>query len=351
MKAVVVREWGGLDKLSVEEIDPPRPGAGEIRIAMDIAPINLGDILVATGRYQVKPPLPFVPGGEGVGMVVEVGPGVSEYEIGDHVFVIGFKKKQTESSAVIGTYAEQAVAPVANAAKVPDEMKLAHAAVFRGNYETAYYSLVQAGRLRAGETVMALGAGGGVGFATIATAKALGARVIASASTLEKRALALEAGADAVIDSNDPAWRARVDDFTGGRGLDIVSDPVGGRYTELAFRALGMNGRHLVIGFATGEIPRLKGNLPLMKCAAFVGANYMRFSDEFPADANANREALFELYRQGRLRMPRIAHAYSLDRFRDGTDALSNGTNVGRSVLHISGRPMDQTPLQSTARF
>lgn len=344
VKAVIVREWGGLDALRLEDVARPIPGPGEVRIAIVAAPINLGDIIVATGRYQVKPPLPFVPGGEGVGIVDMVGDGVTEFAIGDRVAAIGFRRGQLEDSAVIGTFAESAVAPVANVVKIPDGMPFRHAAVFRGNYETAWFSLVQAGRIRAGETVLALGASGGVGYATIACAKALGARVLASASTPEKRTLALDAGADAAIDANDEDWRLRVDAFAGGRGIDIISDPVGGKHSERAFRTLGLGGRHLVIGFAAGEIPSLRLNLPLMKSASLVGANYMRFSDEHPELAESNRNAMFELYGRGQLRLPPIAHAYPIDRFREGVIALANGTATGRGVIVMDDRLLDEVP-------
>lgn len=342
MKAVVVREWGGLDALRLEDIEAPIPGPGEVRIAIVAAPINLGDIIVATGRYQVKPPLPFVPGGEGVGIIDLVGEGVTSFEIGDSVSAIGFRRSQLEDSAVIGTFAEFAVSPVSNLVKLPDGMPFRHAAVFRGNYETAWFSLAQAGRIRPGETVLALGAGGGVGYATIACAKALGARVLASASTPEKRALALEAGADAVIATKDKDWRKQVDAFSGGRGIDIVSDPVGGEHSERAFRTLGPGGRHLVIGFAAGEIPSLKLNLPLMKSASLVGANYMRFSDEYPELAEVNRQAMFDLYARGELRVPPIAHAYTIDRFREGVGELASGTSTGRSVIVMDERLVNE---------
>ncbi|MET0373628.1 MAG: zinc-binding dehydrogenase, partial [Rhizorhabdus sp.] len=208
----------------------------------------------------------------------------------------------------------------------------AEAAVFRVSYATTYYALVQRGRIKAGETVLVLGAGGAVGYAAIQVAKALGAKVIGSASTVVKRELATQGGADAVVDSRSGTWRDDVKAANNGKPVDIVIDPIGGEATEPAFRSLAWNGRHLVIGFAGGFIPKLPINLALLKGASLIGVDVRKFGEYEPEAAAANVDALFNLYRAGSLRPP-IAKTYALDDYVPAMVEARSGETAGRIVL------------------
>jgi len=320
MRAVVAREFGPPGSFLLEERSLPDPGPGEVRIGIRAAGVSFVDVLVATGQYQLKLPLPFTPGSEFAGMVAAVGPDAG-LAIGDRVC----------ASAFGGALAEAAVVPARACVRIPDAMSFEEAAVFRVSYATAYHGLVQRGRLRPGETVLVLGAGGAVGAASVQVAKALAARVIGSASTEAKRALALEMGADEVVDSGAAHWRDRIKALTGGRGVDVVVDPVGGAASEPAFRALAWEGRHLVIGFVAG-IPKLAANLPLRKGAAIVGVDIRQFGERQPALAAENLARLFDLYGEGRLR-PKIGLRLPLERFAEAMEAAAAGAGGGRIVL------------------
>jgi NADPH2:quinone reductase len=213
-------------------------------------------------------------------------------------------------------------------------MTFEEASVFRVSYATAYHALVQRGRLEPGETVLVLGAGGAVGAASVQVAKALGARVIASASTAAKRGLAREMGADATLETGAADWRDQIKAMTDGRGVDIVVDPVGGEATEPAFRSLAWKGRHLVIGFAAG-LARLPTNLPLLKGADLVGVDMRQFAEREPALARENQLKLLELYADGALR-PHIAHAFPLERFAEAMTAARDGSAAGRIVVRMA---------------
>ncbi|MDB5424605.1 MAG: zinc-binding alcohol dehydrogenase [Phenylobacterium sp.] len=323
MKAVVVRAFGPPESFQVEEIADPPVGPGEVRVRVRGAAVNFVDLLVASGAYQVKPELPFVPGGEFAGVVDAVGEGVSHLAAGDRVC----------GSGVGNAWGELATLNAALVFKIPDAMPFEEAAAFRVSNATVYHGLVQRAGLRAGETVLVLGAGGAIGYAAVQVAKALGARVIASASSEAKRSLALKAGADAVVETGAADWREQVKQAAGGR-VDVVVDPVGGEMTEAAFRALGWNGRHLVIGFAGGGIPRLPTNLALVKGAALVGVDIRQFSLFEPETSAANMRALFELYETGRLPAA-PASVFPLAQFRDAVVHAKDA--VGRTVLSIGG--------------
>jgi NADPH2:quinone reductase len=215
---------------------------------------------------------------------------------------------------------------------IPDAMAFGEAAVFRVSYASSYYGLVQRAGLQPGETVLVLGAAGAVGIAAIQLAKVLGARVIASASSEAKRALARECGADETVESGAADWRDQIKALTGGRGVDVVVDPVGGSALEPAFRSLAWRGRHLVIGFAGGEIPRLPVNLALLKGASLVGVDHRQFCLFEPETAAANEQRLFELYEQGALK-PAIAERYPLDRFADAMRSAQSGRAAGRVIV------------------
>lgn len=335
MKRVVVRAWTEPQRFEIEDVAPPEPGPGQLRLRMNTAAINFGDTLIAGGKYQVKPALPFAPGTEGSGVVDTVGPGVTAFKPGDRIAVTGFVGDSRRDTRIVGSLAEMAVVGEFNAARIPDNVSLETAALFRSNAETSYYGL-EVGRLAPGETLMVLGASGGTGFAAVQLGKVMGARVIGSASSPEKRAIAKAAGADEVVDSRDPEWRQRVDALTGGRGLDVVYDPVGDTQTERAFRALGFGGRHVVIGFAAGAIPKLPVNLPLLKGASLVGSNLLRMMEAEPEHHKANQRQLMTWLSQGKLGVPPIARRYRLEDARAAMDEVATGKTAGRIVVTIA---------------
>lgn len=324
MKAVVARTLGSPETFALEDVDPPAPGPGELRIDVYVAGVSYVTALVAAGRYQVKPPLPFTPGGEFAGVVAATGPGVTGFAPGDRVIGSGFG----------GGFAEAAIIPAAAALRLPAGMSFETAAVFRVAYGTAYHALVQRAALRPGETLLVLGAAGSVGEAAIQVGKALGARVIGSGSTYEKRRAAAAAGADDMLDSHALDWRDQVKRLTGNRGVDVIFDPVGGAITERAFRSLGWGGRHLVVGFAAGSIPALPANLALLKGAALVGVDYRQFRELEPEREAANLAALFELHASGKL-SPTIGRIYPFNEFAAALRAASENGPPGRILLRV----------------
>jgi NADPH:quinone reductase len=321
-KAVVAHAFGPPETFVLESRDRALPGPGKVRVAVHAAGISFVDVLIAAGEYQVKPPLPFVPGSEFSGLIDAVGDGVDPARIGERVCAGNFGM----------AFAESAVVNALQTFAIPPEMSFAEASVFRVSYATAYHALVQRGRLQAGETVLVLGAAGAVGAAAIEVAKALGARVIASASTEDKRALALRAGADAVVNARAADWREAVRAANDGRGVDIVVDPVGGSASEPAFRSLAWNGRHLVIGFAEGTIARIPTNRALIKGTSLVGVDVRQFGELEPVLAAANLAALFELYGAGKLK-PAIARSYPLAEFAAAMVEAKSGRIAGRTIL------------------
>jgi len=325
MRAVLAREFGAPESFSIETLPTPEPGPGEARIAIRRAGISFVDVLMAGGRYQVKPPLPYIPGTEFSGVVDAVGEGVTRLKPGDRV----------ATSGMGGSMGEMTIVPAAGPLLIPDAMSFDEAAVFRVSYATAYYALVQRGGLQAGETVLVLGAGGAVGVAAIQVAKALGARVIGAASSEAKRALVLEAGADAAVDNRAADYRDRLKALTNNKGVDVVVDPVGGPATEPAFRSLGWKGRHLVIGFAAGEIPRLPTNLALLKGGDLRGVDIRQFGIFEPEVSQQNNLAVMALYAKGLLR-PKVAQRFPFERFAEAMQAAAGGEVAGRIVLNVS---------------
>jgi NADPH2:quinone reductase len=323
MRAVIAEALGPPESFKLEERPNLAPGPGHIAISIRAAGVSFVDTLIAAGRYQVRPPLPFTPGSEFSGVVAAVGAGVEGLAVGDRVC----------ASALGGALADLAIVPATAALRLPDDLPFNEAAVFRVSYATAYYALVQRGRLAAGETVLVLGAGGAVGLAAVQIARALGAYVIGSASTQAKRDLARLGGADHVIDAPAADWRRQLSALSPD-GVDIVVDPVGGVASEPAFRALAWGGRHLIIGFAAGEIARLPLNLALLKGATLVGVDIRQFGERQPAIAAINIARLFDLYAQGRVR-PEVALTYPLERFAEAMNAAASGRLAGRVVVEI----------------
>ena len=303
------------------EHDPGAPGPGEVRVAIKAAGVSYVDVLTAMGQYQFKPPLPFVPGSEYAGVVESLGEGVTGLSPGDRVF----------GSGMGGIFAEAAVFKATNVSLVPDAMSLDEAAVFPVNYATAWHALVDRARARAGETLLVLGAAGGTGFAAVQVGKHLGLKVIASASSAPKRDLAIGGGADATVETGAADWRQQVAAANDGKAVDVVFDPVGGPATELAFRTLGYDGRHLVVGFPAG-IPALKTNLALLKSASLIGVQMRGQALERPNEAQANRRLVLALAERGICR-PAIAQRYPLEQYAAAMAEAFAGKAAGRIVL------------------
>ena len=322
MKAIVARAYGPPESFALEDWPIADPGPGEVRVRLRNAGVSFVDVLVAAGRHQHKPSLPFVPGSEFSGEVLGVGEGVTHVAPGDRV--CGGNQG--------GILAEEVTLPATRVQKLPWNASMEQAAILRASYLTAWYALVASGRVAAGETVLVLGAAGAVGIAAIEVARHFGATVIASASSAAKRDLARAHGAHHLLDSTAGDWRAQVKAIAGPRGLDIVVDPVGGTMTEPAFRSLGYRGRHLVIGFAAGEIPKLPVNLPLLKGASLVGVLASYFAEREPEAERAARARILELLAAGVFRPP-VGRVYPWRDYVAAMQAVASGEAVGRIVL------------------
>ena len=282
----------GVDALRWTELPTPEPGPGQVRIAVRAASLNFPDLLTVQGKYQVKPPLPFVPGSEFAGTVDAVGHGVSRVRTGDHVATIG----------VTGGFATHACVDAANLIALPPGFDLEDAAAFAFTYGTSHHALIDRAALREGETVLVLGAAGGVGSAAVQIAKAAGARVVAATSSDDKCNFCRALGADVTINYSRDNLRDAVKAATNGQGPAVVYDPVGGELAEPAFRSLAWRGRYLVVGFAGGPIPALPWNLPLLKGASVVGVFWGEFVRREPQAFRLAMAELFGWYAQGRVK-------------------------------------------------
>jgi NADPH2:quinone reductase len=321
MRAVVCNEIGPPRQLVIEEREAPQPGEGQLAIDVEAAGVNFADGLFVTGKYQITPQVPFIPGGEVAGTVAAVGDGVEGLAPGDRVI----------GSLGLGAYAEQVIANPFQVEPLPDNMSFGQGAGFVQSYCTALFALDRRGQLKPGETLLVLGASGGVGRAAVDVGKALGARVLAAASSSEKLAIAREAGADEVIDYSTEDLKTRARELAGG-GVDVVYDPVGGDKAEPALRALGTDGRFLVIGFAAGDIPRIPLNLVLLRNRNVVGVDWGAWMlSDFEGQRALLREAL-GLAAEGRLHPPEPA-TRPLDEAGAVLDELLNGQITGKVVL------------------
>jgi len=328
MRAVVCRELGPPSSLEVAEVDPPEVRAGGVVVDVEAAGVNYVDALFVQGRYQIKPPLPFTPGSEIAGTVSAVGDGVTDVAIGDRVLV----------SCGLGGFAEQVCVSAASVSPIPAALDSARAAAFGQSYCTALFALRDRAHLQAGETVLVLGAGGGVGLATIDVARALGAHPIGAASTEAKRAAAVAAGAEAVIDTTTESVKDRSREIAreltdaSSTGVDLVLDPVGGELAEPALRAMGEGGRFLVIGFASGTIPALPANQVLLRNRSVVGVDWGAWALHHGDEQRALLTTLLELVEVGSLRPP-APTAYPLERVGAALDDLLGRKVVGKVVL------------------
>ena len=324
MKAVVCTEFGGLETLEVQDLPVPEPAAGEVLIEVRAAGINFPDLLAIAGKYQFRSEPPFVPGVEAAGIVSALGEGVTSFSVGDEVF----------ATSLSGAFAERFVAPAQSVVAKGRRMSFEQAAGFPTIYGTSYYALKQRARLDAGETVLVLGAAGGVGIAAVQLAKAMGARVIAAASNEEKLDFACAAGADDRINYSNADLKTAVRALTGGKGVDVVYDPVGGELAEPAFRATGWGGRYLVIGFASGTIPRMPLNLALLKGTSLVGVFWGSWLAQFPSESAENFRELVEMVDDGALE-PKVTATYPLEQFAEAFTAIAERRTKGKVVLSI----------------
>lgn len=301
MKAVVCEAFAPVADLKFTDFPDPVAGPGEVVIEVAAAGVNFPDVLMVQGKYQVKPPVPFVAGSEAAGTILSVGEGVTGFAVGDRVTAF----------TGLGSFARQVRVPASQVWHVPDALALDIAAGVLITYGTSYHALKDRAALRAGETLLVLGAGGGVGITAVELGKQMGARVIAAASSPEKLALARQQGADDLIDYSREDLRERVKELTGGRGVDVVYDPVGGDLAITALKSLAWEGRHLVIGFAGGTIPQLPANLLLLKSASAVGVLWGNSLRANPAPHGENIRELLAWLAEGRLR-PVIDARYPL---------------------------------------
>tara|TARA_B100000902_G_scaffold398840_1_gene467141 strand:- start:3860 stop:4849 length:990 start_codon:yes stop_codon:yes gene_type:complete len=324
MKALICSSLGSFENLAVEEVADPTPGVAEVVVDVVAAALNYPDILIVAGKYQIKPELPFVAGGEAAGVVREIGQDVTRVKPGDRVAVVGS----------VGAFAEKVLKKESELIRIPDGMSFDIAAGFCVAYGTSYYALKQCGNLQSGESVLVLGAAGGVGLAAVDISRALGARVIAAASNDSKLAIAKSVGAHDGIRYDRDALKEAAKSLTNGKGVDIVFDPVGGDASEQALRAIAWNGRFLVVGFADGEIPRLPLNLPLLKncniCGVFFGAWAQLHANCYIR----NFEELFILFCEGLLH-PVVSGAFALGDFRAAFSSLAERRAKGKVILRI----------------
>ena len=322
MKAMVCEAFGGPEVLALREVpDPPPPGPGEIAVRIRARGVQYVDVLMLAGKYQFRPEPPFIPGGEAAGEVVVVGPGVTAFQLGDKVM----------SRHTLGACAELGNARAELCDKVPDGMSLEAAGVFRGAYATAYHALLQRGRMQAGEWVLVHGAAGGIGIAAIQVAKAFGAKVIATASTEEKRAACLEEGADHAIDYAG-GFLDQVKVLTGGHGADIAYDPIGAKVTDESLRCLAWCGRLLILGFLGGGPTNIRSNYLLIKGIDAIGVRIGGLNEAAPDLAIANMRELAKLAAAGKLR-PRISHRFPLERAAEALQAVIDRKVIGKAVL------------------
>ena len=329
MKALLSHEPGGPESLRLEEVADPRPGAGELLVRVRACAMNFPDVLIIEDKYQLKPKRPFAPGGEIAGEVAAVGEGVTRWSPGDRIIAaLGF-----------GGLAEQVIVPADRAIRLPAERSFEEGSALLMTYATAIHALIDRGRLQAGQTLLVLGAAGGVGLAAVEIGKALGAKVIAAVSSEEKAAASKEAGADTALvypagDIDPKTLSQRFKDAVGPSGADVILDPVGGAYTEAALRSIAWEGRFLVVGFPAG-IAKLPLNLTLLKSCDVCGVFWGAFVARDPKRNAEHVEQLFRWWDEGRI-APKISATYRLERAGEAIEALRDRKAVGKLVVTLS---------------
>ncbi|MGC1515388.1 MAG: NADPH:quinone oxidoreductase family protein [Maribacter sp.] len=324
MKAIRCKKYGPPSNLILEEIDSLRAGTKEVVVSVKACGLNFPDTLIIQGLYQFKPELPFTPGSDVAGIVKEVGAGITHLQVGDEVF--GF--------VAHGGLAEEVIVPGNACFPKPPQMDYPVAASFMMAYGTSYHALKDRAKLMEGETLLVMGASGGVGLAAVELGKLMGARVIAAASTEEKLALCKEYGADELINYESQDLKSVLKELTAGNGVDVVYDPVGGDYSELALRSTAWNGRFLVVGFAAGTIPNIPLNLPLLKGASIVGVFWGGFAMKYPKENMANTVTLMKWYAEGKLK-PHIHKVVPLAGTAGALEEMMHRKVKGKIVVNI----------------
>jgi NADPH2:quinone reductase len=319
---MVVEAWGEPEDLKLRELPDLEPSAGQVAIDVRAIGCNFFDILMAQGKYQVRPPLPFSPGGEVAGVVRAVGPGVASVRPGDRVFAM----------LAYGGYASVAIAPAADVVIMPASMSFEHGAAFGVVYQTAYFGLVHRAQLRAGETLLVHAAAGGVGLAAVQIGRAVGARVLATAGSAAKLVIARQHGADLAFDYSGPDWVERVKEATRGRGADVVYDPVGGDVFDLSTRCIAFEGRLLVIGFASGKIPSIQVNRILLKNISIVGLHWGAYRGHDPGRIEEVTRELFALYERGAIQ-PVVSSVRPLHEAAAALGEIASRRSIGKVLL------------------
>lgn len=322
MRAIRVHKLGGLDALTLEDIPSPAPAPGEVRIAVHAAGVNFADTLMIKGSYQHKPPMPFTPGMEAAGEVTALGDGVTDFAVGDRIL----------APMRFGAYAEETVIDARHAVRIPDGMDYKSGAAFPIAYGTSHLALTHRTQLKPGEVLLVLGASGGVGLTAVEVGKALGAVVIACASSAEKLEIARSRGADHLIDYAKEDIRERVKDLTGG--VDVVYDPVGGDASRAALRCLNFEGRLITLGFASGDIPQIAANYLLVKNISAIGYSFSSYRFEQPASMRRTLEEICRWYTQGKLK-PHISFTFPLERTKDALNALLERRSTGKVIVEM----------------
>lgn len=324
MRALVCNEYGPPEALALEEYPDPEIGDRQLLVDVAAAGVNFPDILRIAGKYQVKTPTPFIPGNEGAGTVAAVGKDVTRFAVGDRVVVMSDS----------GTFAEKCVADEMTTMPLPAGLDFEQGAGFTVTYGTSYHAFKQSAHLEPDETVLVLGAAGGVGITAVEIAKAMGARVIAAASTDDKLAFAKQAGADELVNYSTQPLKETVKELTGGEGVDVVYDPVGGELADQALRATAWHGRYLVIGFASGDIPKFPANIALLKEASIIGVWWGTWASKNPKLQMQNVMEMAALIKEGRLE-PRVTEAYALDDYVKAFSAITERRALGKVVLKM----------------
>ena len=325
MKAIVCKSYGPPENLVLEDIDDPVASENEAIVKVYSASLNFPDGLQIQGKYQFQPPMPFTPGSEVGGIITSVGAGLQGFSVGDRVM----------ATPGIGGLAEQVAVKADGLRKIPDSMDFKTAAGFAMIYTTSYYALKQRAQLKPDETLLVLGASGGVGLAAVELGKVMDARVIAAASSDEKLEFVNRLHPDALLNYSDGEFKERVKDLTKGRGADVIYDPVGGDLFDQSCRCINWNGRLLVIGFASGRIPEYKANLALLKGASMVGVFLGRFRKEEPQEYENNFAELLQMYDEGKLK-PIVTESFAMSDFVDAFNVFTERKVMGKVTLEIS---------------
>jgi NADPH2:quinone reductase len=326
VRALVCNEYGPPETLSIEELDDPVAQANQVVVDVMAAGINFPDVLQIAGQYQVRIPPPFVPGNEAAGIVAAIGDGVSHVAVGDNVVLV------TPNG---GAFAEKCVVDKASVSQLPEGLSYEQGAGFTVTYGTSYHALKQSADLRAGETILILGAAGGVGITAVEIAKAMGARVIAAASSAEKLEFAKSAGADELINYSDVPLKDAVKELSDGKGVDVVYDPVGGDLAQQALRATARHGRYLIIGFASGDIPNFPANIALLKEASIIGVWWGPWATRNPRENQNNMQQILQLMSSGTIR-PRDNELHALDDFVAAFRSITERRAKGKVIFRVS---------------